>query len=274
MLAVFEKPGIFTDIVMNSKRNAVQSDGKKMSAVSGTGVQYTILRPIPYGRFLSRIMRATSIPVSVLHSALIKYSQKHGTVDSKYINENSASVFCAEFQSWKASQLQGRFRYFKSSKDIGETALSYSDGTPKEEITQGRIGTKIIEGTPCSKYLYDAFAYDSPLEKTNITSEIDEVVVYGKIPRRSIAIPTITGGTYSPDFMYVVKKANGEKELNIVVETKDVENKTELRGNEWAKIECAKVFFENLSKDGYVVHFRDQLNNKQMAQVINEVLDL
>lgn len=272
-LAVFEKPGIFTDIVMNSKRDVVQSDGKQMSAVSGTGVQYTILRPIPYGRFLSRIMRATSIPVSVLHSALIKYSQKHGNVDPKYINENSASVFCAEFQSWKASQLQGRFRYFKSSRDIGETALSYSDGTPKEEITQGRIGTKIIEGTPCSKYLYDAFAYDSPLEKTNITSEIEEVVVYGKIPRRSIAIPTITGGTYSPDFMYVVKKANGKKEFNIVVETKDVENKSELRGTEKAKIECARVFFENLSKDGYTVHFRDQLNNKQMKQIIDEVLD-
>ena len=274
VLAVFEKPGIFTDIVMNSKRDVVQSDGKQMSTVSGTGVQYTILRPIPYGRFLSRIMRATSIPVSVLHSAMIKYSQKHGNVDPKYINENSASVFCAEFQSWKASQLQGRFRYFKSSKDIGETALSYSDGTPKEEITQGRIGTKIIEGTPCSKYLYDAFAYDSPLEKTNITSEIEEVVVYGKIPRRSIAIPTITGGTYSPDFMYVVKKSNGEKELNVVVETKDVENETELRGNELAKIQCAKVFFENLSKDGYVVHFRDQLNNKQMKQIIDEVLQV
>ena len=273
VLAVFEKPGIFTDIVMNSKRDVVQSDGKQMSAVSGTGVQYTILRPIPYGRFLTRIMRVTSIPVSVLHSALIKYSQKHGNVDPKYINENSASVFCAEFQSWKASQLQGRFRYFKSSKDIGETALSYSDGTPKEEITRGRIGTKIIEGTPCSKYLYDAFAYDSPLEKTNITSEIEEVVVYGKIPRRSIAIPTITGGTYSPDFMYVVKKASGEKELNIVVETKDVENKTDLRGNELAKIQCARVFFENLSKDGYVVHFRDQLNNKQVKQIIDEVLD-
>ena len=204
---------------------------------------------------------------------MIKYSQKHGNVNPKYINENSASVFCAEFQNWKASQLQGRFRYFKSSKALGETALSYSDGTPKEEITQGRIGTKIIEGTPCSKYLYDAFAYDSPLEKTNITSsDIESVIVYGKIPRRSIAIPTITGGTYSPDFMYVVKKANGEKELNIVVETKDVENKTELRGNEWAKIECAKVFFENLSKDGYVVHFRDQLNNKQIKQIIDEVL--
>ena len=73
--------------------------------------------------------------------------------------------------------------------------------------------------------------------------------------------------------MYVVRKANGEKELNIVVETKDVEGKTDLRGNEKVKIECARVFFDILSRDGYVVHFRDQLNNKQIAQIINEVLN-
>jgi len=36
--------------------------------------------------------------------------------------------------------------------------------------------------------------------------QVLEVIVYGKIPRRSISIPTITGQSYSPDFMYVVKK--------------------------------------------------------------------
>ncbi len=69
-----------------------------------------------------------------------------------------------------------------------------------------------------------------------------------KIPRSSIAIPTVTGGMYSPDFMYIVRRASGEKELNIVVETKDVENKANLRGTENAKIECARVFFDVLSK--------------------------
>lgn len=77
---------------------------------------------------------------------------------------------------------------------------------------------------------------------------------------------------YSPDFMYVVRRTSGEKELNIVVETKDVENKSDLRGTEKAKIDCARVFFGMLSKDGYTVYFRDQLNNKQMAQIIKEVL--
>ena len=120
--------------------------------------------------------------------------------------------------------------------------------------------------------MYDSYAYDSPLEKSNITKDIEEVVVYGKIPRRSIAIPTTTGGMYSPDFMYVVKRKTGEKELNLIVETKDVENKNDLRGVEKARIECAKVFFEMLSKDGYTVHFRDQLGNKQMVQIIKEVM--
>ncbi|MBR0229705.1 MAG: type III restriction-modification system endonuclease [Clostridia bacterium] len=272
-LSLFEKPGVFTDVVMRSSRDIVHSDGTQMSAEAGTGVQYTVTRPIPYGMFLSRIMRVTSIPLAALHGAMTRYSAKHGEVDPKYMNENSASAFCAEFRNWKVTQLQGRFRYVKSGTRRGATALTYADGTPREEIAQGRIGTKIVEGTPIEKYLYDAYAYDSPLEKDNITADIEEVVVYGKIPRSSIAIPTITGEMYSPDFMYVVRKANGEKELNIVVETKDVEGKDILRGNEAAKIECAKVFFENLSRDGYTVHFREQINNKQIAQIISEVLN-
>ena len=54
------------------------------------------------------------------------------------------------------------------------------------------------EGDAADKYLYDAKAYDSPLELEDIESDIDgglsgiaEVIVYGKIPRSSIAIPTI-----------------------------------------------------------------------------------
>ena len=87
-----------------------------------------------------------------------------------------------------------------------------------------------------------------------------------------MAIPVITGGMYSPDFMYVVKRADGGKELNIVVETKDVEGKAELRGTEKVKLECARVFFEMLKADGYTVYFRNQLGNKQMIQIINEIM--
>lgn len=114
-LSLFEKPGVFTDVIMTSSRDVVHSDGIQMSTTAGTGVQYTIFRPIPYGAFLTRIMRITSIPIVVLHKAMVAYSQKHGSIDAKYINENSVSAFCSEFQNWKVTNLQGRFRYVRSN---------------------------------------------------------------------------------------------------------------------------------------------------------------
>lgn len=274
VLKLFEKPGVFTDIAMRSERDRVSSNGNEMSIVKETGVQYVVSKTIPYGLFLRRITEVTNIPIKVLHSALCKYAKIHGTGFTSRINENTLAGFCAEFASWRIQNLQGRFRYERSKSPIGATALTYADGTVRDEISQGRIGTKIAPGVPSEKYLYDSYAYDSPLEKDNITADIDEVVVYGKIPRASVAIPTITGGMYSPDFMYVVKKSSGEKVINIVVETKDVEGKDVLRGNELAKIECAKVLFESLSRDGYIVHFKDQINNRQMVQIVKEVLDI
>ena len=272
ILEMLEKPGIFSGVVLSSERDIVRSDGSQMSTEAGVGVQYTISRPIAYNVFLKRIMHATNIPLAVMHKAMCEYAKKHGNINSDYINESTVAVFCKEFFDWKIAHLQGHFHYKKSSTVTKETALTYADGTPRDEIAQGRIGTKIVAGTPSDKYLYDTYAYDSPLEKQNITSDIESVTVYGKIPRSSIAIPTITGGTYSPDFMYVVTRTSGEKELNVIVETKDVENKTELRGTEEAKIKCAELFFSMLEQDGYKVYFKTQINNKQMKHIIDEVL--
>lgn len=271
-LSVLEKPGIFSNVVITSTRDIVESDGVQMSATAGVGVSYTVNRPISYSSFLKRISRATNIPMAILHRAMIEYTKRHGTVASKLINENTASAFISEFHDWRKNNLGGRFHYIKSNAPLGSTALSYADGTPRKDIAQGRIGTKIAPGTPSAKYLYDTFAYDSPLERQNLLSDIEEVVVFGKIPRCSIAIPTTTGGMYSPDFMYVVRKANGEKELNIIIETKDVEDKTDLRGEEAIRISCAEIFFQALASEGFSVKFRTQLGNKQMKALIDEIL--
>lgn len=268
---IFEK-GVFSEVILSSKRELVNSNGQYMVLAEDSGVQYTIEHPIPYNEFLKRINKATNIPILVIHNAMLKFSKKHGQVDKKFINKFTVDQFISEFNDWKNENLQGRFQYKKANIKYTSTALTHSDGTPKSEILQGKIGTKIADGTPSDKYLYDAITYDSPLEKENIMSEIESVVVYGKIPRNSVAIPTITGGTYSPDFMYVVKKQNGEKELNIVVETKDVEGKSDLRGIEKTKIDCAEVFFKQLTIDGYTVSFHKQLNNKKMKSIIDEVL--
>lgn len=277
---ILEIGNIFTDRVISSRRDIVDSDGNHMSSNSGSGVQYTINQALPYGVFLKRVSDATNISLEKIHSAICRYTKKSGKIKDSHFNEQAISALVQAFTDWKIETLQGRFKYKKTDSSTGATALTYADGSVREEIAQGRIGVKIKEGDAADKYLYDAKAYDSPLELEDIESDIDgglsgiaEVVVYGKIPRSSIAIPTIAGGTYSPDFMYVVKKANGDKELNIVVETKDVENKSTLRGVEAAKIKCAEIFFKNLSAQGYNVHFRTQLNNKKMLQIVKEIIN-
>ncbi|MDE5822322.1 MAG: type III restriction-modification system endonuclease [Paramuribaculum sp.] len=270
---------IFMDRVISSHRDIITSDGEHMSSSSNSGVQYTVNQGLPYGIFIKRISAATNISLEKIHSAICRYSKKYGKLKESYFNEHAISSIIQAFTDWKIEALQGRFKYKRTNSSIGATALTYPNGNVREEIAQGRIGIKMKEGDAAEKYLYDTKAYDSPLELQDIESDLDgglngvaEVIVYGKIPRSSIAIPTIAGGTYSPDFMYVVKKANGEKELNIVVETKDVENKSTLRGAEAAKIKCAEIFFKNLSEQGYNVHFRTQLNNKKMLQIVKEVI--
>lgn len=273
ILNILENGGIFTHAVITSQREKVVARGEHIAIVDDPGTQFLFDRPLPYGEFLLRINRATNLPIALLHQAIRQYQERNGDLGAGCFNEDSVASFCAAFQAWRTKSLQGRFSYKRCETNVGATALTRSDGTVLDEIAQGRIGTKITPGIPSEKYLYDTFAYDSPLEQRNITADIEEVVVYGKIPRSSIAIPTITGGTYSPDFMYIVKRASGDRELNIIVETKDTEDKSELRGTEAARIECAKIFFENLRLDGYTVHFRTQLNNRQMIQIVREVLE-
>ena len=276
---ILETGSIFTDRVITSRRDIVVSDGEHMSSTSNSGVQYTVNQALPYGVFLKRVSDVTNISLEKIHSAICRYTKKSGKIKDSHFNEQAIGALVQSFTDWKIDTLQGRFRYKKTDGSTGATALTYADGSVREEIAQGRIGIKVKEGDAADKYLYDAKAYDSPLELEDIESDIDgglsgiaEVIVYGKIPRSSIAIPTIAGGTYSPDFRYVVQKATGDTELNIVVETKDVDKESALRVVEDAKIKCAEIFFKNLSEQGYNVHFRTQLNNKKMLQIVKEIV--
>ena len=74
--------------------------------------------------------------------------------------------------------------------------------------------------------------------------------------------------------MYIVKKTDGTKELNIIVETKGVDTPVNLRGVEIKKISCAKLFFDQLREDNLElnVSFHDQLNNQQIRNIIEDVI--
>ncbi|MGN8417677.1 DEAD/DEAH box helicase family protein [Helicobacter pylori] len=121
------------------------------------------------------------------------------------------------------------------------------------------------------KCLYENFMQvDSEIEKDTIEESNDtKIIVFGKLPR--VKIPVGLNQTYSPDFGYVVE--NNDKKVLLVVETKGVDKKSELRPEEERKISTAKKFFEALKKQGVNIEYETKLNEDQLSALINEVLN-
>ncbi|WQW82267.1 type III restriction-modification system endonuclease [Helicobacter pylori] len=121
------------------------------------------------------------------------------------------------------------------------------------------------------KCLYENFMQvDSEIEKDTIEESNDtKIIVFGKLPR--VKIPVGLNQTYSPDFGYVVE--NNDKKVLLVVETKGVDKKSELRPEEKCKISTAEKFFEALKKQGVNIEYKTKMRKDQLSALINEVLN-
>ncbi|GAA9894067.1 type III restriction-modification system endonuclease [Helicobacter pylori] len=142
------------------------------------------------------------------------------------------------------------------------------------EFLDGSLGVdkyEIKNSSAQEKCLYENFMQvDSEIEKDTIEESNDtKIIVFGKLPR--VKIPIGLNQTYSPDFGYVVE--NNDKKVLLVVETKGVENESELREEEKRKISTAKKFFEALKKQGVNIEYKTKIKKDQLSALINEVLN-
>ncbi|OOC26155.1 DEAD/DEAH box helicase [Helicobacter pylori] len=150
----------------------------------------------------------------------------------------------------------------------------YDEKGEIREFLDGSLGVdkyEIKNPSAQEKCLYENFMkVDSGIEKDTIEESNDtKIIVFGKLPK--VKIPIGLNQTYSPDFGYVVE--NNDKKVLLVVETKGVDKKSELRPEEKRKISTAKKFFEALKKQGVNIEYETKLNNDQLSALINEVLN-
>ncbi|GAA8418220.1 type III restriction-modification system endonuclease [Helicobacter pylori] len=150
----------------------------------------------------------------------------------------------------------------------------YDEKGEIREFLDGSLGAnkyEIKNSSVREKCLYENFMQvDSEIEKDTIEESNDtKIIVFGKLPR--VKIPIGLNQTYSPDFGYVVE--NNDKKVLLVVETKGVDKKSELRPEEERKISTAKKFFEALKKQGVNIEYQTKLSNDQLSALINEVLN-
>ncbi|WQZ83180.1 type III restriction-modification system endonuclease [Helicobacter pylori] len=150
----------------------------------------------------------------------------------------------------------------------------YDEKGEIREFLDGSLGVdkyEIKNSSAQEKCLYENFMQvDSEIEKDTIEESNDtKIIVFGKLPR--VKIPIGLNQTYSPDFGYVVE--NNDKKVLLVVETKGVENESELRDEEKRKISTAKKFFEALKKQGVNIEYETKMKKDQLSALINEVLN-
>lgn len=264
--------GIKEDVLAKTIEQRTEIENDRLVARESVAGYFVLDEVIPYGEFLRKIQRATGLPVKIMHKTLCAYN-KTNLIGKDFFNRNSLANFIREFEVWFETNFLKRFSYKALDVDSLETALTDINGEVKDKIVQGNVGIMRDDNLYVPEnFLYDKVIYDSPKEKDNIKdSNIDEVVVFGKIPRRSVQVPLYFGGTTSPDFMYVIKK-DGKTEINFIVETKDVDKKSTLRMTEQLKIDSAKKFFEALKEEGLNVEFRKQLKNDDMVTMIKGIL--
>ncbi|MDU2829942.1 MAG: type III restriction-modification system endonuclease [Anaerococcus sp.] len=228
---------------------------------------------LPYNEFLKEVNKKTGLSIKTIHKVLCKFNQDKGFIDDRLFSKVAINLIGNEFNKWLDEKLIKNFSYKALNIDVKETSLTDRNGNVLDELVQGVLGVYRDENVDVPKrFLYDAVIYDSDKEKdTLLKSDIEKVRVFGKIPRRSIQIPLFNGGTTSPDFMYVIDSKDGTKQINFIVETKDMKDEKSLRYDEKIRIKSAEKFFETMKENGINVVFKKQLKNDDIVAMINEL---
>lgn len=258
----------FTQDNIKEKISKIETKNNKAEVRESESVynqKNATISTLKYSNFLKELSKILNINIKTLHNSI----KESGIDINKYLNPISLRIIKQNFDDFLMTKAFDKYsiEYKKVSNTIHPTKLTDENGNILREISATDIGVMFSDEKVADSYLFEELYYDSELEKANIKAEIDEVVVFTKIPKNSIKIPVAGGKSYSPDFAYVLKYKNGEKKLHFIVETKNYPNESGLSEEEKMKIKHAKQLF-NCN-----IIFKTQFNNHKIADLINQIIN-
>lgn len=255
-------------------KQSTKDDDGSVSFQDEIGSTFTLKKELEYSDFLKKAQKETNIPITLLHEVFCEYFKKN-SLPEKFFSKQTLRKLVEGYRDWYIRTFAERYSYEKVNAPVNDP-LCDENNKVKEYVIRNDIGVLNCKETPLDNYLYDSCAYDSDLEHENITSEVKSniasVEVFGKIPRRTVRIPTYADGTYSPDFMYIINHTSGKKQLNLIVETKD-KTKDHIDPEERRKFTAARKLFEDIQKEIPNVYYRPQLSKQGMVQIIESVIN-
>jgi len=267
---------IFSDFLLNrtfeeegiqEKISQIEIENEKAVAKETTVLndnELTTISTMEYPEFLQELSKGLKINLKTVHECLMKSKLD----EDKHLNHSTIKKLSKEFNDYLLDNAMSKFsiEYQKVQGSIHPTKFTDKNGKVKDEIDASAVGVHHSVEKVADSYLFEELFYDSGLEKENIQEEIAEVIVFAKIPSRSIKIPVAGGYTYSPDFAYVLEDKSGSKQIHFILETKDA-IKEGLRVVEMQRIKHAEQFFAK----GVKVKFETQYSKTKITKLIEEI---
>lgn len=226
-----------------------------------------------YSEFLIELATTLKININTLHRVF--YDLRTQVDINLYLNMQTIRTLRGGFNKYLLDNAMSKFligyNTISNGTHIHPTRLTNEKGDiDLSKLNTSDLGVFDSLDKPAKNYLFEEVFFDSALERENIITEIEEVRVFTKIPKNSIKIPVAGGGTYSPDFAYVLKDKGGKQTLNLIVETKN-KDKRDLYSDEKQKIAHAQELFGSLNSD-IEVKFQTQFKSENIKDIILECM--
>lgn len=258
----------FVQNIISNERLVMELADEEAYSLSASALDdglFLELSTMNYSEFLQELGKALLVNMHTLHRSLVASKLEI----NKYMNLGTIRQLKDGFNQFllRTSMAKFEISYQRVATGIHPSKFTNEQGEVLQEVSSSDIGIYRSAEKVANNYFLEELFYDSKLEEQNIKEHIAEVVVFTKIPKNSIKIPVAGGKSYTPDFAYVLNYNNGQKKLNFVIETKNVESSTGLRLEEEQKIAHAKQFFGNAVE----IHFRTQWENQYIRKIIDEI---
>lgn len=199
-----------------------------------------------YGKFLKQLVLKTNVPISIMHKTLLTVLKEKYNSDERYLSELSLNNITREFNRRFEDRYSQSYEYKKLDFSATTTIYDSDISEFKDWVDANYLGTNVENNIQTEeRFLYER----PPVRYDSVTPELDllkrnygkNITVFGNLPKKAIQVPKYTGGTTTPDFVYMIE--NDEQDAKyLIVETK-AEN---MRLGDKSIGEIQKNFFDTL----------------------------
>jgi type III restriction enzyme len=254
---VFGNTNNFTYQYTQTVKNEIASgENNNLLALSPSTSEEGSEYPLPgmaYGRFVEKLARTTRLQPKIIHTAMRETDTQYSS-DRRYFNEETIHRLLQDFRTRFDQRYKQGYEYEPLNFTASTSVYNPDTDDFKTDILASIIGIheeNNVATSLAARQLYEIppLRYDSANPELSLLQNNyrKEIIAFGKLPKKAIQIPKYTGGSTTPDFVFMLQDENN-RHLYLIVETKAEGSNKRISDAQITDIQ--QHFFEKLESIG------------------------